>query len=154
MNNIIECRGLGKSFGDLEAVREASLNVRSGEFTVLIGQSGSGKTTLLNMLSGLEKPTTGKTFIDGVDLTSLNENQLALLRREKVGFIFQSFNLIPTLTALENVEFPLYPTSLPKSEIRRQVVKLLGEVGLKDRENHLPSELSGGEKQRVAIARR
>jgi putative ABC transport system ATP-binding protein len=118
-----------------------------------MGPSGSGKTTLLNIIGGLDKPTQGKIFVDGADITSLNEKDLADYRLKKVGFIFQFYNLIPTLTAIENVEVPMALAGLPKNERREKALNLLRMVGLESRADHKPDELSGGEQQRVAIAR-
>jgi putative ABC transport system ATP-binding protein len=117
------------------------------------GPSGSGKSTLFSLLSGLERPDKGEVYLEEQPLSKLSEDELALLRREKVGFVFQSFNLIPTLTALENVEFPLYPIKSARRTSETRAKNLLHLVGLKDRMQHLPAKLSGGEKQRVAIAR-
>jgi len=132
----------------VDALRTVSLEIYAGEFIVFLGPSGSGKTTLLNIIGGLDFPTEGKVTIDDIDITSMNDSKLTVFRREHIGFIFQFFNLIPTLTAKENVEFA---AELVKK--RRDLDELLGQVGLTDRINHFPSELSGGENQRVAIAR-
>jgi putative ABC transport system ATP-binding protein len=118
-----------------------------------VGKSGCGKTTLLSLLSGLEKPTKGKVTLDGREITASSEDELALFRRDNVGFIFQSFNLIPTLSAWENVALPLFPIKMTNEERRRRATELLGKMELGHRIEHLPSALSGGEKQRVAIAR-
>jgi putative ABC transport system ATP-binding protein len=127
--------------------------VNEGEFVCLVGKSGCGKTTLLSLLSGLEKPTKGKVSLDGRDITSSSEDELALFRRDNVGFIFQSFNLIPTLSAWENVALPLFPLKMTNEERRKRATELLNRMELGHRIEHLPSALSGGEKQRVAIAR-
>jgi putative ABC transport system ATP-binding protein len=155
MNNgaILTGAGLSKQFGDLRVVKDVSLSISRGEFVCLAGKSGSGKTTLLSLLSGLERPTEGHVKIDGRDITGSNENELALFRRENVGFIFQSFNLIPTLSAWENVALPLFPIKMPGEERKRRATDLLERMELGHRLDHLPSALSGGEKQRVAIAR-
>jgi len=134
-------------------VKGVSLAVNEGEFVCLVGKSGCGKTTLLSLLSGLEKPTKGKVTLDGREITASSEDELALFRRDNVGFIFQSFNLIPTLSAWENVALPLFPIKMTNEERRRRATELLGKMELGHRIEHLPSALSGGEKQRVAIAR-
>lgn len=153
MNEIIITHDLSKSFNGVEAVRDVSLTVNRGEFATLLGASGSGKSTLLGLIGGLESPSKGKVLISDQDLGQLGEDQLALLRRERIGFVFQTFNLIPTLPAIENVAFPLYPTSVPVKERKDRAMELLRKVGLEERSANLPSELSGGERQRVAIAR-
>ena len=156
--NIIEVSNLTKTYqtrsgGELKAVNNVSLEVQKGEFLTVLGPSGSGKTTLLNMIGGLDKPTGGKIVLDGLELSKLNDGELVKVRREKVGFVFQAFNLIPTFSALENVEAALAPTGIPKSEQVERSVAFLEMVGLKERVNHLPAELSAGEQQRVAVAR-
>jgi putative ABC transport system ATP-binding protein len=153
MNEIIITRELSKYFDGVEPVRNVNLSVDRGEFVTLLGPSGSGKSTLLGLMGGLESPSSGEVFIEGRNLAELDEDQLALLRRDKVGFVFQTFNLIPTLPAIENVGFPLYPTRVPARERRERSMELLRKVGLEQRAGNLPSELSGGERQRVAIAR-
>jgi ABC-type lipoprotein export system ATPase subunit len=155
MNNgtILTGAGLSKKYNDLEAVKEVSLSIDAGEFVCLVGKSGCGKTTLLSMLSGLERPTSGQVNLDGKDITRASEDELALFRRENVGFIFQSFNLIPTLSAWENVALPLFPIKMTRDERKRRATDLLERMELGHRMEHLPSALSGGEKQRVAIAR-
>jgi putative ABC transport system ATP-binding protein len=155
MNNgtILSGINLSKQYGNLEVVKNVSLSMNTGEFVCLVGKSGCGKTTLLSLLSGLERPTTGEVKFDGTDITKATEDQLALFRREKVGFIFQSFNLIPTLTAWENVALPLFPIKMTGDERQRRATELLEKMELEHRMDHLPSALSGGEKQRVAIAR-
>jgi ABC-type lipoprotein export system ATPase subunit len=144
---------LRKSYGSLEVLKGVSFAVAKGEFACLVGKSGCGKTTLLSLLSGLEKPTEGKVSLDGKEITDSSEDELALYRRENVGFIFQSFNLIPTLSAWENVALPLFPTKIPQEQQRQRAMEMLEKMELGHRTEHLPSELSGGEKQRVAIAR-
>jgi putative ABC transport system ATP-binding protein len=150
---ILSGTDLSKKYADLEVVKGVSLAVKEGEFVCLVGKSGCGKTTLLSLLSGLEKPTKGKVILDGREITASSEDELALFRRENVGFIFQSFNLIPTLSAWENVALPLFPIKMASEERRRRATELLGKMELGHRIEHLPSALSGGEKQRVAIAR-
>ena len=152
-STILSGTDLSKKYGDLEVVKGASLAVDAGEFVCLVGKSGCGKTTLLSLLSGLEKPTQGKVNLDGREITASSEDELALFRRENVGFIFQSFNLIPTLSAWENVALPLFPIKMTGEERRKRATELLGKMELGHRIEHLPSALSGGEKQRVAIAR-
>ncbi len=138
---------------DIWALREVDLEVEQGDFVSIIGPSGSGKTTLLNMLGALDKPTSGSVYIEGVDLRSLNGGELCKLRLRKIGFVFQLHHLIPTLTALENVELPMILLKVPRQERRKRSSELLSLVGLAARSNHKPSQLSGGESQRVAIAR-
>ena len=152
-STILSGTDLSKKYGDLEVVKGVSLTVNEGEFVCLVGKSGCGKTTLLSLLSGLEKPTKGKVTLDGREITASSEDELALFRRDNVGFIFQSFNLIPTLSAWENVALPLFPIKMTNEERRRRATELLGKMELGHRIEHLPSALSGGEKQRVAIAR-
>ena len=155
MNNgtILTGTDLTKRYGDLEVLKGVSLSIDTGEFVCLAGKSGSGKTTLLSILSGLERPTSGHVKLGGKDITSATEDELALFRRENVGFIFQSFNLIPTLSAWENVALPLFPIKMKGEERKRRATDLLERMELGHRMDHLPSALSGGEKQRVAIAR-
>jgi putative ABC transport system ATP-binding protein len=155
MNNgtILSGTNLSKKYGDLEVVKHVTISINAGEFVCLVGKSGCGKTTLLSLLSGLERPTTGEVKLDGTDITKATEDQLALFRRENVGFIFQSFNLIPTLTAWENVALPLFPIKMSGDERHRRATELLEKMELGHRMDHLPAALSGGEKQRVAIAR-
>jgi putative ABC transport system ATP-binding protein len=152
-STILSGEDLSKRYGDLEVVKRVSLAVDSGEFVCLVGKSGCGKTTLLSLLSGLEKATKGRIMLNGKEMNGASEDSLALFRRENVGFIFQSFNLIPTLSAWENVALPLFPLKLTGEERRKRAVDLLERMELGHRIEHLPSALSGGEKQRVAIAR-
>jgi putative ABC transport system ATP-binding protein len=144
---------LNKNYNGLQVVKGVSLNVEAGEFVSLVGKSGCGKTTLLSILSGLERPTEGKVTLNGKEITAASEDELALFRRENVGFIFQSFNLIPTLSAWENVALPLFPVKMAKEQRRQRATELLELMEMGHRLDHLPSALSGGEKQRVAIAR-
>ena len=130
-----------------------NLQVPEGEFVALMGPSGSGKTTLLNLIAGIDRPTSGKVVVGGTDVTALSEGQLAKWRTRSVGFIFQFYNLIPVLTALENVELPLLLTKLSKKQRRERALTALKVVGLADRAKHYPRQLSGGQEQRVAIAR-
>lgn len=152
-STILSGTDLSKKYGDLEVVKGVSLAVNVGEFVCLVGKSGCGKTTLLSLLSGLEKPTQGKVSLGGREITTSSEDELALFRRKNVGFIFQSFNLIPTLSAWENVALPLFPIKMTNEERRKRATELLDKMELGHRVEHLPSALSGGEKQRVAIAR-
>jgi putative ABC transport system ATP-binding protein len=130
-----------------------NLQVPEGEFVALMGPSGSGKTTLLNLVAGIDRPTSGKVIVGGTDVTALSEGQLAKWRTRSVGFIFQFYNLIPVLTAVENVELPLLLTKLSKKQRRERALTALKVVGLADRAKHYPRQLSGGQEQRVAIAR-
>ncbi len=138
---------------DIHALREVDLRIPRGEFVAVVGPSGSGKTTLLNLLGGLDTPTHGRIEVDGVDITGYSERQLTLFRREKIGFVFQFFNLIPTLTAEENVQFAIELASRDGDPPDTNAAHLLGKVGLAERIHHFPSQLSGGEQQRVAVAR-
>jgi putative ABC transport system ATP-binding protein len=157
MNPVIAVSGLRKTYGAGEtavhALRGVELTVWPGEYVAIMGASGSGKSTLLNMLGCLDVPTSGQYLLDGFGVGRLNERQLALLRNRKIGFIFQSFNLVPRTSALSNVELPLVYSGLRRSERRRRALAALDMVGLSDRAKHLPSELSGGQIQRVAVAR-
>ncbi len=156
-DNIVVIRDLTKRYsqGDIEvtALNRVSLNIATGEFLALMGPSGSGKSTLLHIIAGVDRPTSGECHVQGVDVARLNESQLADWRNQNIGFIFQTFNLIPVLTAAENVELPLLLTQLNRSQRRKQVAAALDLVGLSDRSHHLPRQLSGGQEQRVAIAR-
>ena len=138
---------------EVPALRDVSLKIEEGEFLAIVGSSGSGKSTLLNMLGCLDKPTSGAVFIDCVNTASLSENELAEIRREKIGFIFQQFNLIHSLNALENVSLPMFFAGVSSDERLKRAAELLIKVGLEKRMHHKPSELSGGQQQRVAIAR-
>jgi putative ABC transport system ATP-binding protein len=153
MNEIMIAQNLTKHFDGVEPVKNVNFLINRGEFVTLLGRSGSGKSTLLALMGGLESPSSGEVFLEGQNLSELDEDQLALLRRDKVGFVFQAFNLIPTLPAIENVGFPLYPTRVPANERKERSMELLRKVGLEKRSANLPSELSGGERQRIAIAR-
>jgi putative ABC transport system ATP-binding protein len=152
-STILSGTDLSKKYGDLEVVKGVSLAIDAGEFACLVGKSGCGKTTLLSLLSGLEKATKGHVILNGKEINGASEDSLALFRRDNVGFIFQSFNLIPTLSAWENVALPLFPLKMTNEERRRRATELLNKMELGHRFEHLPSALSGGEKQRVAIAR-
>jgi len=138
---------------EVQALRDADLKIKENEFVAIIGPSGSGKSTLMHMIGCLDRPSSGKIFLDGIDISKLNDSGLARLRGKKIGFIFQFFNLYPTLTAKENVELPMLILEVDRKERERRALELLEIVGLKKRIEHLPSQLSGGERQRVAIAR-
>lgn len=138
---------------EVHALEDVSLNVERGEFVAVVGASGSGKTTLMNIIGCLDTPTVGEYSLDGTDVSRLNGAQLSKVRSEKISFVFQGFNLIPTLTALENVELPLIYRGMDTAARRRLSVTALQSVGLEARAGHLPAELSGGQQQRVAIAR-
>jgi putative ABC transport system ATP-binding protein len=154
---LYELKGISKSFrrGDLtiSALAGIDLTIEAGEIVALEGPSGSGKTTLLQLLGALDRPSAGQVFFEGRDLNALSAREIADIRLRAFGFVFQTFNLIPTLTALENVEAKLAPTGIAAATLRERAVALLDEVGLGDRAEHLPTQLSGGEQQRVAIAR-
>src|SRR5438034_6490949 len=154
---IVNIRGLSKVYrqGEIHvvALRDLSLDIREGEFLTPMGPSGSGKSTLLHIIAGIDRPTSGTCRVQDIDLTKLGESDLAGWRNQNVGFVFQTFNLIPVLTAFENVELPLLLTRLRSGERRRLVNTALELVGLEDRARHLPRQLSGGQEQRVAIAR-
>jgi putative ABC transport system ATP-binding protein len=137
----------------VQALRGVCIRAERREFVAIMGPSGSGKSTLLNIIGGLDRPSEGTVSIDGQELQSLSDNALTRMRREKIGFVFQFFNLLPTLTAWENVALPLHLVGVSRKEAKAKAVARLETVGLKDRQDHLPDELSGGEQQRVAIAR-
>jgi putative ABC transport system ATP-binding protein len=155
--NIIEAVGVTKSFyiGELhvDAVRGIDLGVRKGELLAIVGPSGSGKSTLLNLLGAIETPTTGQVLLEGVDVATLNDTERTLIRRRRIGFIFQAFNLLPTLTAIENVALPLELDGVSEAAARERAYGALELVDLSDRHDHVPSMMSGGEQQRVAVAR-
>ena len=157
MSAIIETHGLGKEFvrGQfrIEALRNIDMTIEKGEFVALMGPSGSGKSTLLHVIAAMDRPTSGQIHVLGKDLGHLSDRELAAWRNRHVGFVFQSFNLIPVLTALENVEIPLRLTNLSRSERRQHAATALNLVGLQDRTDHYPRQLSGGQEQRVSIAR-
>lgn len=154
---VVQARHLSKTFHRdrflVTALDDVSLDIDQGEFVALMGPSGSGKTTLLNMIAAIDRPTAGELLIKGQDIFQLDEEETARWRNEFIGYIFQTFNLIPVLTAFENVELPLLLTPLNKQERRAHVMAALRLVGLEDRTHHLPRQLSGGQEQRVAIAR-
>jgi putative ABC transport system ATP-binding protein len=154
---VVEVRHLTKVFGSghaqVEALRGIDLTVAANEFVAIMGSSGSGKSTLLHLIAGLDAPTSGTIRVGDDDLSSLNDDQLTLLRRRRMGFIFQAFNLLDALTAEENVALPLLIDGVSETEAHQRAVACLERVGLASRRNHLPKQLSGGEQQRVAIAR-
>jgi len=156
-DNVIELRELQRYYKmgaeTVKALDGIELEIRRGEYVSIVGPSGSGKTTLFNLVGGLDKPTNGSVFIDGVDISQLDAYELAWLRCRKIGYIFQSFNLIQVLTALENVSLPTVFAGTPHDEGLKKAEKLLDQVGLSDRIHHRPTELSAGQQQRVAIAR-
>ncbi len=153
----IEIRNVTKVFkkeaAEIVALQETSLHIGAGEFLCLMGPSGSGKSTLLNLIAGIDRPSQGQIIVGDTDISKMSEGQLATWRNQTIGFIFQTFNLIPVLTAFENVELPLLLTTLAKAERREHVGTALSLVGLTDRLTHYPRQLSGGQEQRVAIAR-
>jgi putative ABC transport system ATP-binding protein len=154
---VVEIRNIAKSYrrGDqiVPVLRDITMDIPAGDFVALMGPSGSGKSTLLNLIAGIDTPDSGELRVDGTEIGSLGEADLAAWRATHVGFIFQFYNLMPVLTALENVELPLLLTGLSRAERREHAETALGMVGLEDRLEHYPSELSGGQQQRVAIAR-
>jgi len=156
-NPIVQVRSVSKSYRrdsmTIPVLHDISLDVPEGEFLGLMGPSGSGKTTLLNLIAGIDRPDAGAVSVAGTDVTTLSESELARWRARHIGFVFQFYNLIPVLTAYENVELPLLLTSLSKAERRTHVETALALVGLQDRIHHYPRQLSGGQEQRVAIAR-
>lgn len=157
MEEVIKINNVSKSYWrdsiQIPVLDGINLSVKEGEFLALMGPSGSGKTTLLNLIAGIDKPTQGDIYVNGTDISKLGESALAKWRSSNVGFVFQFYNLIPVLTAFENVELPLLLTKLSKAERRQHVETALSIVGLADRIDHYPKQLSGGQEQRVAIAR-
>jgi putative ABC transport system ATP-binding protein len=155
--NVIEVKKLNKIYNESEvkvqALSEVDLTIEQGEFTAIVGPSGSGKTTFLNMLGGLDEPTSGEIHIGGTDIRGLSSSQLIDFRLRNIGFVFQAYNLIPVLTAKENVEFIMELQGVPKKNREARTMELLEAVGLKGRENSRPAKLSGGQQQRVAVAR-
>jgi putative ABC transport system ATP-binding protein len=155
---LIRCKNVWKIYNEgmsaeVEALQDINLEIGKGEFTSIMGASGSGKSTLMHCIGCLDKPTRGKIYFEGQDLSSLSDNELAAIRRRKIGFVFQFFNLVPSLTALENVELPMVFNGVEEGERKKRAAMLLEEVGLGDRMGHRQAELSGGERQRVALAR-
>ncbi|WP_160719133.1 ABC transporter ATP-binding protein [Bacillus sp. USDA818B3_A] len=154
---IMQISNLKKSYklgGEIvHALNDVSIEIKKGEFLAIIGPSGSGKSTLMNMIGCLDKPQSGKYLLDGKDIFKMDDNELATIRNQKIGFIFQNFNLLMKLTAIENVELPLLYAGVSSKERRERAIEALDKVGLKERAGHLPNQLSGGQQQRVAIAR-
>jgi putative ABC transport system ATP-binding protein len=154
---VIRAEALGKAYQigneKLEVLKDVTFSIHKANFIVLSGASGSGKTTLLNIIGGLDKPTTGKIFVNNQDLTAQNENELSDYRCKGVGIVFQAYNLVSTLTVAENIAFPMEWAAKPPEEVEKRIAELLETVGLQSRANHFPAQLSGGEQQRVAFAR-
>jgi putative ABC transport system ATP-binding protein len=157
MGSLIECEDVWKIYRvgdvDVQALRGMSLTIEQGEFVAIMGSSGSGKSTLMNIVGCLDQPTKGSYRLNGVDVDNLKPDQLAEIRNQQIGFVFQSFNLIPRTSALENAQLPLFYRGFSLKEQRAQAAAALGRVGLQGREHHYPTQLSGGQQQRVAIAR-
>jgi len=157
VKEIINLRNLGKTYRtesiEVEALKNVNLTINHGEFVSIMGASGSGKSTLMNILGCLDRPTSGDYYLEGIDVREKTDDQLSFIRNQKIGFVFQSFNLIPRTSAFKNVELPMIYGKIQTRERRDRTVALLESVGLADRGAHMPSELSGGQKQRVAIAR-
>ncbi|MCX6801994.1 MAG: ABC transporter ATP-binding protein [Candidatus Diapherotrites archaeon] len=157
MASLIEARNVTKKYKMdkvvVEALRGVSIKIEKGDFIVIVGPSGSGKSTLLHLLGALDRPTSGQVLVDGKDISKMDDWSLAMIRRKKIGFVFQSFNLIPTLNALENVMIPLEPVKMDMNEGITRARDLLELLDMKDRMLHKPGELSGGQRQRVSIAR-
>lgn len=155
--DIITAIDLGRTYAgssqDVIALREINISVKAGQFVALVGRSGSGKTTLLNCMAGLDQPTSGSVLFEGQDMSQMNESELTQIRRNRLGFVFQGFGLLPLLSAFENVELPLRISGIGNRERRQRTIEALEMVGLSKRSSHRPYELSGGEQQRVAIAR-
>ncbi len=155
--NCVECRNIIKTYHQgkisVHALNGVSLSIRQGEFVALAGPSGSGKTTLLNIIGGLDKANSGSVIISGNSFKNLSDSELAKLRLNSIGFVFQSYNLIPVLSALENVEYVMLLQGVPAEQRHERSIQILNEIGLKDKYNSRPAELSGGQQQRVAVAR-
>jgi putative ABC transport system ATP-binding protein len=157
MQTLVELKNVSKVYKmekvEVLALKGVNMKIKRGEFVAVVGPSGSGKSTLLHMIGCLDRPTKGEVILDGIDVSKLSDNKLSRIRAEKIGFVFQFFNLYPTLTALENVELPMMIVGKDRKERKRRARELLKIVGMEKRAEHLPSQLSGGERQRVAIAR-
>ena len=154
---VIKAKNLVKTYNENEievhAVQDIDLSIKEGEFTAIVGPSGCGKTTLLNILGGIDEPTSGEVFVDGKEITKLNDNELIDFRLNNIGYVFQAYNLIPVLTAYENTEFIMLLQDWPKEKREKRAIELLEKVGLKDKLDSRPGKLSGGQQQRVAVAR-
>jgi putative ABC transport system ATP-binding protein len=153
LDRVSHSYGASEESAPVEVLRDVTLEIAGGDFAVLVGASGSGKSTLLNLIGAVDRPTSGRVFLDDVETSALDEGALTNIRRRSIGFVFQFFNLIPTLNVFENVAFPLSLARVPRAEVRERVGAALERVGLAPRARHFPNELSGGEMQRVAIAR-
>ncbi|MEE1003156.1 MAG: ABC transporter ATP-binding protein [Acutalibacteraceae bacterium] len=158
MSEIISLKGIKKSYfigepNELEVLHGIDLNVNEGEFVSIVGESGSGKSTLMNIIGALDRQTEGQYILDDIDVSAADDKELSSIRNKKIGFVFQTFNLIGRQSALKNVELPMLYAGIPQKERRERAQMLLNTVGMNDRKNHKPNELSGGQKQRVAIAR-
>lgn len=158
MKKVIEMKDICKSFWiadneELKVLKKINLTVYEGEFVAIVGASGSGKSTLMNIIGALDRPTTGEYFLDGEDIAGMKDRQLSEIRNRKIGFVFQTFNLIPRTNAVKNVALPMLYAGMPSRRANRKAKELLAQVDMKDRMYHNPNELSGGQKQRVAIAR-
>lgn len=157
MDDIIVIKNLVKTYDtghvQVKALKEINLSVKQGEYIAIMGQSGSGKSTFMNILGCLDRPTEGEYLLDGIDVMSETGDRLSFIRNKKIGFVFQSFNLIPRTSALKNVELPMIYSKVPSSERKLRAIELLEKVGLGERIHHMPNEISGGQKQRIAIAR-
>lgn len=157
MQKMIEIKGLSKTYCtgavEVEALKEIDISIEKGEFVAIMGASGSGKSTFMNVLGCLDTPTSGAYFLDGKEVSTLSGKELAGIRNQKIGFVFQSFNLLPRMNALKNIELPMLYAHVDKSQRKRRAKAAIERVGLAKRWNHKPNEMSGGQKQRVAIAR-
>ena len=157
MRNIIEIQNLNKIYDtgaiQVHALKDVNLTIQEGEYVAIMGKSGSGKYTLMNILGCLDRPTSGSYVLDGIDVAKENPKQISYIRNQKIGFVFQSFNLIPRTSALKNVELPMIYGRVPAKERLERAKELLEKVGLGDRLHHMPNEISGGQKQRIAVAR-
>jgi len=156
-NHLVSLKDISKIYKmgvtQLQALKKINLEINPGDFLAVMGPSGSGKSTLMNIIGCLDKPTSGEYFLEGIEISKYNKNQLAVIRNQKIGFVFQTFNLLPRTTAIENVELPLLYTKISSKKRREMAYRVLAQVGLEGRENQRTNQLSGGEQQRVAIAR-